>query len=220
VLVDRLLQDSADWVTPELVESLRVWRGAEPHTQLSIWKQIPRLCDVHSVRIHGKFDGARGAPDARAARRALALFRKLGKPDAIILVRDADKQLERLDGLRQARSDGRHGVDPTRVALGLAIPEREAWHLLGFVPKNDEENQRLAQERQRLGFDPTREPHRLRGNAKRNAKPVLDKLTDNDPERERQCLADLPLDGDDRCEGCGLGSFLGELRERVIPVFV
>jgi hypothetical protein len=220
VLVDRLLEQTADWITPELLPDLRAWRGFEPPTEASLWKHVARLCEQHGVRVHGKFDNAPGAPDARAARRALALFRKLEAPDAIVLVRDADHQSRgRLAGLQQARADRRHGIDPDRVAIGVAIPEREAWHLVGFVPIDNDERQRIAEERERLGFDPTLHPHRLRGNAKRNAKPVLDKLTAGDRERERQCLADLPLD-DDRCEACGLTPFLVELRERVVTVFI
>jgi len=220
VLIERLLEQAADWITPDLLNNLRAWRGFEAQTEASLWKHVPRLCEQHGVRIHGKFEGAAGAPDAHAARRALALFRKLGAPDVIVLVRDADHQAAgRLAGLQQARADQRHGIDPDRVAIGVAIPEREAWHLVGFVPCSDQERQRLAEERQRLGFDPTLHAHRLRGNAKRNAKPVLDKLTDGDRERERQCLTDLPLDAE-HCEGCGLTSFVTELRERVITVFI
>lgn len=216
VLVDRLLERAADWVTPELLQ----WRGFEPQTEVAFWTDVKHLCREHGVRLHGKFDGEPGAADAHAARRALALFRKLGAPDAVILVRDADDQARsRLTGLQQARADQRHGIDPNRVAIGVASPEREAWHLVGFIPANDDERQRLIEERQRLGFDPTLHPHRLRGNAKRNAKPVLDKLTDGDQERERQCLADLPLDAE-HCEGCGLTPFLTELHERVITVFI
>lgn len=101
----------------------------------------------------------------------------------------------------------------------MAIPEGEARRLVGFVPGTEDERQRLVEERQRLGFDPTLHPHRLRGNAKRNAKPVLDKLTAGDRDRERQCLDDLSLEGDARCVGCGLTAFLAELRERVVTVF-
>jgi hypothetical protein len=215
LLVARLFLQGADWVTPDMLE----WRGFEPHEQVAFWKNVSRLCTQHKVRIQGKFDETRGAPDAYAARSALMLFSKLGKPDRIILVRDADNQPDRITGLHQGRTDDRHKIDASDVAIGVAIPEREAWHLVGFIPNTDDERQRLAEERQRLGFDPTRYPHRLRGNAKRNAKPVLDKLTAGDPERERQCLTDLPLD-DPRCEDCGLTSFLTELRERVVTAIV
>jgi hypothetical protein len=218
-LVDRLLQHDANWISPELLHTLRAWRGFEPDTEVSLWKHVRDLCVTHGIRAQGHFEGEPGAPDALASRRALMLFRKLGQPDAIVLVRDADNQHERRMGLQQGRDEARHGVDPRCVAIGVAIPEREAWHLAGFIPTNVEEQQRLAEERQRLGFDPTLHPHRLRGNAKRNAKPVLDKLTAGNHERERQCLTDLPLD-DPRCEDCGLTSFLAELRERVVTVIV
>jgi hypothetical protein len=92
VLVDRLLQHAADWVTPDLLPSLRAWQGIEPETMASSWKHVRDLCTQHGIRAQGHFGGEPGAPDALAARRALMLFRKLGPPDAIILLRDGDHQ--------------------------------------------------------------------------------------------------------------------------------
>jgi hypothetical protein len=137
----------------------------------------------------------------------------------VILVRDADDQPERLTGLRQARDHAQHGLEPDRVAIGVAVPEREAWCLCGFIPASDTEQQELTAQRQRLGFDPTRHPDRLRGEGKRNAKPVLAALTQGDRDREQQCL-ETPLERlHQHGTACGLSEFLDELRANVVPPF-
>jgi hypothetical protein len=100
-----------------------------------------------------------------------------------------------------------------RVAIGVAVPEREAWHICGFIPSSPEA---LRGQRQHLGFDPTLHPDRLGGEGKRNAKLVLAALTDGDPGRERRCLTEPALeDLGARGSACGLTRFLEEIRERV-----
>jgi len=215
LLVDRVLAAKTDWVEDN-IEHLRTYRGCETDTAVSYWKHIPALCEAHGVtgpKTHGKFDGKPGDPDARAARRALLLFGWLGTPDAVVLVRDADDQPERLDGLRQARDESSFRE---RVAIGVAVPEREAWHICGFIPSSSEEHEALRGQRQHLGFDPTLHPDRLGGEGKRNAKPVFAALTAGDPGRARRCLTEPALE-DLRARGsaCGLTRFLEELRERV-----
>jgi hypothetical protein len=135
------------------------------------------------------------------------------------LVRDADNQPERLTGLRQARVDPKHYIKPERVAIGVATPEREAWCLCGFIATSDPEHDELKAQHQRLGFDPTKRPHLLRGKAELNAKPVLKALTLGDYNREQDCL-ETPLEHLREHGGeCGLTEFLAELRDRVVPCF-
>lgn len=216
VLVDRVLLAHADWIDDSLLEHHRAFRGIEPDSLVTHWKKVPALAKAHGVRSHGHFSGEPGAPDANAARRALLLLTKLGMPDAVVLLRDADDQPERRVGLRQAREGSIH---ESRIAIGVAEPEREAWLLAGFQPRNDQERATLAGERQRLGFDPCLEPHSLRGEGKRSAKTALTALTRDDREREHQCLADTPLERlHERGASCGLAEFLDELRTRVAPV--
>jgi hypothetical protein len=216
ILVDRVLRARRSWIDEETLEHLRSWRGIEPDSAVTHWKQVRALAKAHEVSGHGLFSGEPGAPDARAARRALLLFTKLGMTDAVVLLRDADDQSERRIGLEQAREGSRHR---DVVAIGVAEPEREAWVLAGFQPRDEAERSALARERQRLGFDPCREPQSLRGDDKRSAKTALAALTRDDCERERQCLADTPLEHlRERGAGCGLEEFLDELAARVASV--
>jgi hypothetical protein len=219
ILVDRALRARATWIDDDsLLEHIRAWRGIEPDSPVTYWKHVRALARAHDVRSHGHFSGEPGAPDAQAARRALLLLTKLGMPDAVVLLRDADAQPERRTGLQQAR-DGSAHFD--RIAVGVAEPEREAWLLAGFRPCNEDERAALARERQRLGFDPCVEPHGLRGEGKRSAKTALANLTGSNRDRERQCLADTPLEHlRRRGAGCGLLAFLDELGTRVASVIV
>lgn len=98
------------------------------------------------------------------------LFARLGMPDVVVLVRDADNtDEERREGFEQARTSSPH---PERIVIGIAKSEREARIIAGFVPCDEREQLVLASERQRLGFDPTLHPHELRGNGTRSAKNV------------------------------------------------
>lgn len=217
ILADRVLRARAEWIDGDsMLEHLRAFRGIEPDSLVTYWKKIPTLAKALDVRSHGHFSGEPGAPDAQAARRVLLLFTKLGMPDAVVLLRDADDQPERRIGLEQAREGSPHR---DRIAIGVAEPEREAWLVAGFQPRDDAEHTVLAAERQRLGFDPCLEPHSLRGGEKRSAKKVLAALTADDRERERQCITDTPLEHlCERGEGCGLAAFIDELKTRVAPV--
>lgn len=221
MLIDRVLQDAADWVTEDIVEHLRAWRGFQPGTSMAYWKDVRKLCNEHGVRgprVHGRFGDDPRAPDAYAARRALVLFAQLGMPDVVVLVRDADDQPERLAGLAQGRERSAH---PERVAIGVANPEREAWHITGFSPSSPEEQEALRAERKRLGFDPTACAERLGGEGKRSAKLVLRALTGGDRNREHRCLTEPALETlETRGVGCGLAAFLREVRERVVTVLV
>ncbi|MEX1366540.1 MAG: hypothetical protein AB1Z98_25675 [Nannocystaceae bacterium] len=218
ILTDRVLVASRDWVDEPTLEALRQFRGIGPGSEATLWKEVRGLAREHGVRKHGHFSGEPGAPDAQAARRALILFHKLGMPDAVVLVRDADAQPQRRRGLSQARGESPHS---SRVAVGVAIPEREAWVLAGFEPRDDDEVQALAHERRRLGFDPSDQPERLGGDGKRSAKTALRNLSGGNRDRERECLDRTPLESlRRRGARCGLSELLDELRTRVVPSIV
>jgi hypothetical protein len=85
ILVDRVLRARRSWIDEETLEHLRSWRGIEPDSAVTHWKQVRALAKAHEVSGHGLFSGEPGAPDARAARRALLLFTKLGMTDAVVL---------------------------------------------------------------------------------------------------------------------------------------
>jgi len=215
-LVDRCLLESIEWLEAEHLEHLRAWRGVEPGTEITLWKHVTTLVKTHRVVPMGFFDGNPGEHDARMARRVLLLFAKLGMPDLVILVHDADDRPERRLGFEQARN----GTPlPERIVIGIADPEREAWVIGGFVPRDEREQAAVASERQRLGFDPTLAPHELRGNGKRSAKTALANLLGDDRQREHRCLTELPLVKlRQRGEHSGLAAFLDEIDERVVPV--
>lgn len=218
-LVDRVLRARRSWADDDdMLEHLRSWRGIAPDSPVTYWKHVRALATAHDVRSHGHFSGEPGAPDAQAARRALVVLAKLGMTDAVVLLRDADHQPERRVGLEQARNGSPHRE---RIAVGVAEPEREAWVLAGFQPRDAGEHATLGRERQRLGFDPCLAPHSLRGDDKRSAKTALATLTAGDLERQRLCLADTPLEHlRERGTSCGLTVFLEELATRVAPAIV
>ncbi len=215
-LVDRCLVDRIGWLEAEHLEHLRAWRGIEPSTEHTAWKHVTTLVKQHRVAPMGFFDGNPGEHDARLARRALLLFAKLGVPDLVVLVHDADDRPDRRDGFEQARN-GSHLR--ARIVIGIADPEREAWIIAGFVPCDEREQRALASERKRLGFDPTLHPHELRGNGKRSAKAALAGLLGDDRPREQSCLSEPTLEHLRRRGGqTGLAAFLDEIDERIVPL--
>jgi len=151
-LADRVIYDARHYITPEIVEKFRAWRGATASDNYLLWRRVRALAREHRVRAHGHFGGEPGAPDALAARRAMLVVRVAAtessgpEPAAYILLRDGDHQPEeRRRGLEQARrefsEDPQHDI---RVVVGLADPKREAWILAGFEPEDDDERTRLA----------------------------------------------------------------------------
>ncbi|MCB2263838.1 MAG: hypothetical protein LGR52_13020 [Candidatus Thiosymbion ectosymbiont of Robbea hypermnestra] len=225
-LADRvLIACGPDWVTADAIEDLRRWTGLETDTPFTAWRDLKEQARSHSVRVHGRNRG----PDHTAARRALAVVVIVarGAPiDALILIRDLDNQPERRRGLEEARKEMAPKLG-FPVVIGTANPEREAWLLNGFVPRSERENRGLEQATNRLGFDPTRQPHRLRGDTRRSdqeagrdIKKVLAELVATDPEREQACLRDTPLEVlIDRGRETGLSAFLREVHTQLLPLF-
>lgn len=131
-----------------------------------------------------------------AARRALLLLMNGPKLDAVVLVRDSDNQLERRLGLEQARKDRKW---PFQVVIGLAIPKRESWVLVGFEPQ-----EALAQARRETG----------------DLKRILQLLVGNDYDREEACWTECPLETlAERGQSNGLAEYLEEVRTRLVPLF-
>jgi hypothetical protein len=214
VLVDRRLRAAADWLRDANLDDFRAW-------QVIHWTDIKKMCADHGVVVQGRFEGGSAAPDARAARRALILLSKLGLTEVVILLRDADNQRSRRHGLEQGRADRRHEMPINRIAIGLADPTREAWHLVGFIPATAAESQTLAAERQRLSLDPTRQPQRLVRSGDRDIKVVLERLTCGDKGREYSCLAECPDEHlRERGRECGLSEFLDEIDNFVVKAFI
>ena len=165
-------------------------------SQYSCWSKL----DTHPAtwprhHLHGRW----GTPGpchgyTTAARKAIVLF--AGKADALILMVDGDDEgPDRLAAMERARSTATT-ISPERIVLAVPIPEREAWHIAGFVPSDTTENGRLQQVAKDLGGDPRTQTDTLRhgrDTAKRNAKRILAVLCDNDVDRAHACVADTPL---------------------------
>lgn len=105
-ITDRVPCQSVDWIQPEILDSLREWRGLTKGESFLTWKSVHARADAANIRINGHFGGEPGAPDAFVARRALALLMTQGERniDAVLLLRDSDMDLRRRKGLEQARA--------------------------------------------------------------------------------------------------------------------
>lgn len=220
-LADRILCQEVQWIEPESLDGYRLWRGLEDGTAYLKWSQAGNLIRQSGLKAHGHFDGRPGAPDALAARRVLLLLRGADfTPDAVVLIRDSDGDLERLTGLDQARAEWQ---EPLPIVLGLAHPKREAWVLAGFEPKDETERERLSLARRSLGFDPCTHAHQLlasEAGALKDAKRVLADLLGRQPDREEVCWRESRLELlQERGGENGLTAYVREVRERLVPVF-
>jgi hypothetical protein len=221
-LADRVSVGEIDWLDETLLESQRTWIGEDSPGNRLTWKSIPHRAREIGIRVHGHFNGEPALPDANATRRAIVyVLRQFETVDAILLIRDMDDQTERRAGLEQARTVFRH----LNIIIGVAVSERECWIISGFDPINSDEEQKLALERQKLGFDPCSCSHELTAckndQAKRSPKRVLQVLTDNNWERQQRCwkttcLAVLK----DRGRDNGLADYLKEIKDYLVPVII
>jgi hypothetical protein len=232
-LACRVLRDEHDWLDGLLGDAagpdgppteLLPWRGVREKERLLKWTDVQKEALRFEVRVkaHGHFGGEPGAPDALAARKALLVASKLDpRPAAIVLVRDLDDQPERARGFDQARQAS---AWPFAVVAALAEPMRECWVLAGFMPENDAERQALAEVRRQVGYDPCENAHDLNAKDKtavHSPKWVLKALLKGDAEREARCLRDASLETlEARGERSRLKTYLGEVRERLAPVYL
>jgi hypothetical protein len=222
-IADRVLSESVEWMAPEMLDAYREWRGLRRNQPFLAWKQVHTLAKEAGIRINGFFNGEPGAPDAFAARRALALLKVAGEDpiDAVILVRDSDSDPERMEGLKQARDE----VSPPHppVLIGVAHTKRECWVLAGFHPMDDAEKARHEALKQELGFDPCLQAEELMAQhdgAKRDAKRVLSLLTGGDIDRESLCWKECSFHQlEARGQKTGLVAFIQELRTKLVPLW-
>ncbi len=169
----------------------------------------------------GFFDGDPAQHHAQTARRTFRLLRYLFPIlDGVMFVRDQDDKPERRNGLEQFRKQ-KEVVIP--VVVGLAVVERENWVISGFEPIDEPEDSRLADERQKLGFDPRIRSHQLTAckddQANRSPKRVLRKLSGGAHVREQQCWRETDLEVlKERGTENGLTLFLEEVREKFAPL--
>ncbi len=198
ILTDRLVYQEVEWLRDQDLDHFRKWVGLDDAESFITWSGIRdavRAKRLRLPRVYGKFDGKPGAPDAHAARFVLLVSNALAEtPDGVILLRDADHQDTRRTGLSQARDEFQQR-SPIAVAIGVADRKREAWILAMLVSSRADETAQLTEIERELGFNPTREPQRLRGhdNGPRDAKTVLRRLIGDDFVREDDCLRTGPL---------------------------
>jgi hypothetical protein len=218
-LAERVLVEQVSW-TDGVLDTQLGWEGHEDGARFLPWRSVKDAYDRAGLPHHvprGRGTAAPHHPDETGARKAILLARRL-KLDAVLLLRDADKQPERLDGLEEAR----RAVSVPPCVIGLAIAKREAWVLNGYVPADESEIRGLEQARQERGFDPTARPERLDASSpgsKRDVKRVLALLTGDDLDRERACWHLTPLDVlRERGKGSGLTAYLEEIAERLAPL--
>jgi hypothetical protein len=223
-LADRVLLERIDWLEPELLSSIRKWRGEAPGETFLKWSNVKDRAAKAGLKVFGPFGDKPNAPDALTARKALLLFAGLKeRPAAVLLIRDSDGDPDRRDGegLKQAR-DPRPW--PFQVLIGVAHPKVEAWVLAGFQPQNPEESKRLQALRDRLSVDPILKSHTLDARehgAKTDIKRALEELLQGDGGRKRQCVTETELAVlEQRGEDNGLTAYLSEVRERLVPVLL
>lgn len=231
-LADRVLRERVDWLDdPAVLGAVRQWRGLDDRTEEPFlkWAHVNEAFKSSRPSAHagvrsifGPFNGEAAQPDALSARKALLLFAGLKRPPkAVLLVRDSDADPERKDaqGLKQVREKFPW---PFQVVIGMAHPKREAWVLAGFEPRTADEESRLHKLRARLSLDPIAASHELEASthgAKKDVKRALGELTEDDYERELQCVEETPLAVlEQRGQKNGLAAYLNEIRERLVPI--
>lgn len=226
-LANRILVEQIEWIEPYLPELLQ-WRGLLAHTSFTCWKDIKAVYNemaaqgIHLPSVRGKHQGA----DFAASRKILIMIEHLLKDkkrgiQALVLMRDLDNQPERRRGIEQARQE----ATSVTVVIGTADGKREAWVLNGFVCQDEAEETLLSQLVKQLAFNPLLEPHRLRAatfdepDRIRNAKIVLEILTQGSYEREAQCWqkTDLALLRQ-RGVNTSLAAYVEEVEERLAPL--
>jgi hypothetical protein len=214
-LADRVfLETIPSWLDQDILPYQREWITEILGKQLT-WIGIRKLAESAGIEAEGFFEGEPGLPDARAARRALMYLMEIAPElDAVLLIRDQDDQPERQQGLEQARRSAHEG---RVIVIGLAKPEREAWVLSGFDPRDEAETERLETERTNLGFCPREQLTAGKDDsALRSPKRVLRALTNGDFGREERCWNETRLDLlRKRGERNGLAEYLNEVKSRL-----
>ncbi|MEA5550622.1 hypothetical protein VB713_06450 [Anabaena cylindrica UHCC 0172] len=237
-LAERVLKEKFDWLDDDILQHCFQWTGLESRKEYSCWRDIIKIIDDAKSQIKYKpsrFIGhhSKSVPlkaDGAASIKILNLVRFLQKTrqiKAVIFIRDLDNQPERKEGIKQARSEHINKTPKLEIIIGAADPKREAWVLNGFIPSNQQEEQILEEIKNKLSFDPCIESHRLRATSEkeperiRNVKVVVEQLTGNNMEREKQCWEDTNLKHlRERGVDTGLTDYICEVEERLAAIIV
>lgn len=129
-------------------------------------------------RLGGHLDGQPAGPEASKWRRVfLSVLQE--KPEAILIARDTDGDLSKVQGLLQVVQQQREENPRLPVLVATPHQDAECWLVAGFTPMSPAEQERLQECRRDLGFDPTRKAERLTAHpndSPRDAKRVLRRL--------------------------------------------
>ena len=227
-LANRIFIEQIEWIEPYLPQQLQ-WRGIVGETKFTCWKDIRSIYDEmksRGTRLPRYLGGRAQGHDYAASTKVLHIIDSLLREknhdiQAVVLIRDLDNRPERRLGIEQARQESAH----LTVVIGLADGKREAWVLNGFVCLDAREESLLANVRAELELDPVVEAHRLRATTFdepsriRNAKVVLDRLTEGVNERESQCWRSTSLALlRERGTFTGLTNYIREIEEKLVPV--
>lgn len=220
-LMDRMVHEHRPWTVGSL-DVLRTWLPCGDRPWFA-FKDAVRRAKADGLRFHGKFGEAGGLPDAQMTRAQLALWKHLTdrghKLDAVVLARDLDGRPDRRDGIVQAVT---HEPWPFTVLVAWCQPEAEAWYICAFTPRDDAEHRRLTELEKALALSPIHAAERLTSTApdpRRDAKRVLQRLTDDNPERRDRCLAAAFDHLRSRGKHTGLTAFLDEVEAKFIPLW-
>jgi hypothetical protein len=240
VLLHEAQARGADWIDDRSLAHLRSFAGpdgAPGYCSMSRAKQIAEDLG-RTVTVGGRPIKLRGhitpgqalGPETGFWRRVLLHFAAQEAPPALVIVmKDTDGEHARLDGLRKALSL----VGNLPVIVGAPHQDAEAWFVAGFQPASTLERDRHATCTGDLMFDPCQQPHRLTAHpndATTDAKRVLRRIAFGD---DRSCppspdelvglcertLRDLRV-LEARGAQCGLATFLADLHERYVPLFI
>lgn len=172
------------------------WEGLDTEKPYATWTSAKDRFRHMGLRLHAR--GERGYEFE--TRRALTLLARLpSPPQVVVLCRDTDNQPVREEMERAVAS---MAALPFAVLLAVAHRESEAWVVAGFEARDGREKRALRELQQALGFDPTREPHRLTSKSAADAR---------DAKRVCEALLDGPALGE-RGEVCWRETSLEELR--------
>lgn len=162
---------------------------------------------------------------ARKGRELVLVFKHrthdLPPPDALVIHLDED----RTDDWVADLTKGFEKAAPEfPVVLAAPVPETEAWYLWGFQPVGPKESAALQQARKLLSFSPVDHPERLTSTtrastgerATRDCKVVLNRLIGGDSRRLQSCLDRAVARSASEADGCGLGDFLRQVREKLV----
>lgn len=212
-LVDRLILQDIDWITPDLLDACRRWSGLDGASFLP----LPALAEARRRRlpIYGHFGARPGEVEAAAFRAALLLFAS-DPPAAVVLVRDDDGK-GRASGAEQAIRDRQW---PFQVVIAIPVPEIEAWMCAAWREEGEGDRSALEVIRRRLGFEPHRHPEQLtagKESDKRDAKRALAELCAQGRAGDDR-WEDVPLEHlEEVGRSCGLTEFIHQVRTALIP---